>query len=59
MSILYLGLLLGLPHIEMASWGGIYRPQQNSSHWRKVAALWHTGQSGGGTKQSGAPRFWI
>jgi hypothetical protein len=31
MSILCLGMLLGLPHLEMASWGGIYRPQHNSS----------------------------
>jgi hypothetical protein len=45
MYILCLGMLLGLPHLEMAGWGGIYRSQHNSRRWRKVAALWHTGQS--------------
>ena len=38
MSILCLGMLLGLPHLEMAGWGVIYRPQHNSSRWRKVVA---------------------
>jgi hypothetical protein len=27
MSIICLDMLLGLPHLEMAGWGGIYRPQ--------------------------------
>jgi hypothetical protein len=27
MSTICLGMLLGLPHLEMAGWGGIYRPQ--------------------------------
>jgi hypothetical protein len=26
MSILCLGMLLGLPHLEMVGWGGIYSP---------------------------------
>jgi hypothetical protein len=50
MSILCLGILLELPHLEMAGRGGIYRSQHNSSHWRKVAMLRHTGQSGGVTR---------
>jgi hypothetical protein len=39
MSIICLGILLGLPHLEMTGWGGIYRPQHKTSRWRKVAAL--------------------
>jgi hypothetical protein len=31
MSIIRLGMLLGLPHLEMVGWGGIYRPLHNSS----------------------------
>jgi hypothetical protein len=27
MSIIYLDMLLGLPHLEVACWGGIYRLQ--------------------------------
>jgi hypothetical protein len=45
MSILCLGMLLGLSHLEMAGWGGIYRPQHNSSCWRKAAALCGTPDS--------------
>jgi hypothetical protein len=26
MSIICLDMLLGLPHLEMVGWGGIYRP---------------------------------
>jgi hypothetical protein len=33
----------------------IYRPQLNSSRWRKAVALRHIGQSDGDTGQSGAP----
>jgi hypothetical protein len=33
MFILCLGMLLGLPHLEMAGWGGIYRPNPISSRW--------------------------
>jgi hypothetical protein len=28
-STICLGMLLGLPYLEMAGWGGIYRPQPN------------------------------
>jgi hypothetical protein len=45
MSILCLGMLLGLPNLEMACWGGIYRPQHNSSRWRKAAAFYGTPDS--------------
>jgi hypothetical protein len=45
MSTICLGMLLGLSHLEMAGWGGIYRPQHNSSRWRKVAALCGTPDS--------------
>jgi hypothetical protein len=27
MSTICLDMLLGLPHLEMPGWGGIYRPQ--------------------------------
>jgi hypothetical protein len=27
MSTICLNMLLGLPHLEMADWGGIYSPQ--------------------------------
>jgi hypothetical protein len=52
MSTICLGMLLGLPHLGMTGWGGIYRPEHNSSHWRKVVSMahrtvrWVTGQSG-------------
>jgi hypothetical protein len=35
MSIICLGILLGLPHLQMASWWGIYSLPHNSSHWTK------------------------
>jgi hypothetical protein len=35
-------MLLGFPHLGMAGWGGIYRPQHKTSRWRKVAALYGT-----------------
>jgi hypothetical protein len=56
MSILCLDMLLGLPHLEMVSWG-IYRPQHNSSRWRKVAALGGTLDSP--VPPSDAPSRWI
>jgi hypothetical protein len=55
MSILCLGMLLGLPHLEMAGWGGIYRPWHNSSRWRKVAALCGTPDSPVGSPDSSVP----
>jgi hypothetical protein len=45
MCTICLGMLLGLPHLEMANWGCIYSPQHNSSHWRKVDALCGTPDS--------------
>jgi hypothetical protein len=45
MSTICLGILLGLPHLGMAGWGGIYRPQYKPSHWRKAAALCSTSDS--------------
>jgi hypothetical protein len=64
MSTIYLGMLLGLPRIEMGSWCGIYRTKHNSSHWRKVAALCGTidslvGSSDSLVPLSGAPSRWI
>jgi hypothetical protein len=56
MSILCFGMLLGLPHLEMAGWGGIYMPQHNSSRWRKVAAFCGTPDSP--MPLSGAPSHW-
>jgi hypothetical protein len=48
MTIICLGMSLGLPPLEMAGWGCIYSPQHKSSRWRKaVAFCGHTGQSGG------------
>jgi hypothetical protein len=45
MSIICLGMLLGLTHLGMAGWGGIYRPQHKTSRWRKVVALCGTSDS--------------
>jgi hypothetical protein len=45
MSTICLGMLLGLPHLEMVGWGGIYKPQNNSSRYRKVVALYGTPDS--------------
>jgi hypothetical protein len=64
MSILCLGMLLGLPHLEMAGWGGIYRPQHNSSRWRKDVALYDTTYipvepPNSSVHLSGAPSRWI
>jgi hypothetical protein len=64
MSTICLGMFLGLPHHEMAGWGGIYRPQLNYSHWRKVVALRGTPDSPAGSPDSPvllsrAPSHWI
>jgi hypothetical protein len=45
MCTICLGMLLGLPHLEMAGWGCIYSPQHNFSHCRKAAALCDTPDS--------------
>jgi hypothetical protein len=39
MSTRWLGMLLGLPHLEMAGWGGIYSHQPKSSHWWSMLAM--------------------
>jgi hypothetical protein len=51
MSTICLGMLLALPHLGMAGWGCIYRPQHKTSRWRKVVlstahwtVRWCTGQ---------------
>jgi hypothetical protein len=36
MSTMCLGMLLGLPHLEMAGWGGIYRPHTNLTVGEKL-----------------------
>jgi hypothetical protein len=45
MSTLCLGMLLGLPHLGVVGWSGIYRPQHKTRHWRKAAALYGTPDS--------------
>jgi hypothetical protein len=32
-------MLLGLSHLEVAGWGGIYSHQPNCSHWRRLLAM--------------------
>jgi hypothetical protein len=39
MSTIWLGMLLGLPLLEVAGWGGIYSHQPNCSHWRRLLAM--------------------
>jgi hypothetical protein len=39
MSTIGLGMLLGLPHLEVAGWGGIYSHQPNCSRWRRLLAM--------------------
>jgi hypothetical protein len=55
MSTICLGMFLGLLHLEMAGWGGIYRPQNNSSRWRKADALCDTPDSPVGSPDSLVP----
>jgi hypothetical protein len=31
-------MLVGLPHLEVAGWGGIYSHQPNCSRWRRLLA---------------------
>jgi hypothetical protein len=38
-STRWLGMLLGLPHIEVASWGGIYSHQPKSSRWWSLLVM--------------------
>jgi hypothetical protein len=39
MSTRWLGMLLGLPLLEVAGWGGIYSHQPNCSRWRSLLAM--------------------
>jgi hypothetical protein len=39
MSTIWLGMLLGLPHLGVAGWGGIYSHQPNCSRWRRLQAM--------------------
>jgi hypothetical protein len=43
MSTICLDMLLGLPHIEIASWGDIYRPNPISSRWTESDNFLSTG----------------
>jgi hypothetical protein len=44
MSTIWLGMLLELPPLEVAGWGGIYSHQPNCSRWRRMLAMGATGQ---------------
>jgi hypothetical protein len=48
MSTIWLGMLLGLPHLEVAGWGGIYSHQVGEVCWRWAhrTVRYATGQSG-------------
>jgi hypothetical protein len=64
MSTLCLGMLLGLPHLEMVGWGCIYRPPTKTSRWRKAPPLCGTPDSLVGSPDSlmplsSAPSRWI
>jgi hypothetical protein len=39
MSIIWLAMLLGLPHFEMAGWGGIYSHQPSCSRWGRLLSM--------------------
>jgi hypothetical protein len=39
MSTIWLGMFLGLPHIEVAGWSGIYSHQPNCSRWWSLLAM--------------------
>jgi hypothetical protein len=43
MSTICLDMLLGLPHLEMAGWGGIYRPHPPNSCWTESSSFLSTG----------------
>jgi hypothetical protein len=44
MSTIWLGMLLGLPHLEVSGWGGIYNHQPNCIRWRRLLAMGAIGQ---------------
>jgi hypothetical protein len=39
MSTICLDMLLGLPHLEMAGWGGIYSHQPSCSCWGRMLVM--------------------
>jgi hypothetical protein len=39
MSTRWLGMLLGIPHLEVAGWGGIYSHQPKSGRWWSLLAM--------------------
>jgi hypothetical protein len=39
MSTIWLGMLLGLPSLEVTGWGGIYSHQPNCSRWGRLLAM--------------------
>jgi hypothetical protein len=39
MLTIWLGMFLGLPHLEMAGWGGIYSHQPSCSRWGRLLAM--------------------
>jgi hypothetical protein len=45
MLTICLDMLLGLPHIEMAGWGGIYRLQPPYGYWTESNIFLSTGAS--------------
>jgi hypothetical protein len=45
MSIICLGMSLGLPHMEMAGWGVFIAPNTQLAVGEKLRSLWRTGQS--------------
>jgi hypothetical protein len=47
MSNVCLGMLLGLPHIEMASWGVFIAPNTKLAVGEKLCSPRHVGQSDG------------
>jgi hypothetical protein len=57
MSIICLGMSLGLPQLEMTGWGVFIAPQHKTSRWRKVAAFCATPDSL--VPLSGAPSRWV
>jgi hypothetical protein len=57
MSIICLGMSLGLPHMEMAGCECIYSPQHKTIRWRKAAAL--CGAPDSPVPLFGAPSRWI
>jgi hypothetical protein len=39
MSTIWLGMLLGFPHFEVAGWGGIYSHQPSCRRWGRLLAM--------------------